>query len=207
MLRTLYSNVPITKAGAVPRVTSTGLRGITTSFTCCNNDDLKLNLGPAVYYGKATISIPISTLESSVTTTSTSKTSSVTQITSDVGQTSASTIDAASFATQSITSATQSPTDTTRDSTHSSIAIAAGLGVGIPVGLILVGLIAFLFYRLGQRQSRQVVAQQQEEHTEQTPALPVAVNSDHSDGSQNNEALLSGLEIGDRGFEAEMAYQ
>lgn len=188
------------------------------NFTCCNNDDLKLNLGPAVFYGKATVSIPISTLERSSTSSAsaTTKTSAITQTTSDVQQTSASTIDAASFATQS-TSATPSPTETNKSSTSSPTALAAGLGVGIPVALILVGLIAFLFYRLGQRQNRRALAQQQENHSDQTPDLPIPVQQDPSDGSpsdgsqsygsQHNEALLSGHEIGYRGFEAEMAHQ
>lgn len=153
----------------------------------------------------------ISTLSSSSTTSTTTQTST-TQTTSEVQQTAASTIDAATFASQSKTAALIS-TDTSKSSTSSSTALAAGLGVGIPVALILMGVVAFFFYRLGQRHNRQEHTQEKEvhlehsEHSGQTQNPAILVDAGYPDGSQHNEALLRGLQIGDRGLEAEMAHQ
>ncbi|KAI3391401.1 hypothetical protein diail_7442 [Diaporthe ilicicola] len=150
----------------------------------------------------------ISTLESSSATSTTTQTSGP-QTTSDVQQTAASTIDVATFASQS-TAAAPTSTDTSKSSTSSSTALAAGLGVGIPVVLILMGLVAFFFYRLGQRQNRQAHTQEKEvhlEHSDQRQNSAILVDAGYPDGSQHNEALLRGLQIGDRGLAAEMAHQ
>lgn len=79
------------------------------------------------------------------------------------------------------------------------------------------GLIAFCFYRMGQRQSRRAtqVAQQQQQQDgpEHASSLPIPIHSpaeaDHSD-SQHDEALLSRDMEADymhRGHEVELAHQ
>jgi hypothetical protein len=78
------------------------------------------------------------------------------------------------------------------------------------------GLVAFFFYRLGQRHNRQVHKEEKEVHTDhseqeepvgqqQPPAI--FVDAGYTPESQHNETLLRGLQIGDRGLEAEMAHQ
>lgn len=136
---------------------------------------------------------------------------STTQTTSTVGHSSESTIDAATFATQttSATSSNSSNTNSTNSSTTnpSSTALRAGLGAGIPAALAIIGLIAFLFYRMGLRQNRQAPAQQHELDAKPPPSLPVSDHSDHFDSAQHNEALLKRPKVHYSGYEAEMAHQ
>lgn len=153
------------------------------NFTCCSIPDLTYDLGPAVYYGKATVSIPISTLAGA--STSTASTSSTTQTASDAEDTALSTIDAATFAS----AATSTPTSTAaaaEDSSSSSskTGLAAGLGVGIPVALILAGLVAWLFYRLGKKQNGQAAAQQQEDEFQKSPEPPIPAYPAYQDQSE-----------------------
>lgn len=153
------------------------------NFTCCSIPDLTYDLGPAVYYGKATVDIPISTLAGA--STSTSSTSSSTQTASDAEDTALSTIDAATFAS----AATSTPTSTAaaaEDSSSSSskTGLAAGLGVGIPVALILAGLVAWLFYRLGKKQNGQAAAQQQEDEFQKSPEPPIPAYPAYQDQSE-----------------------
>jgi hypothetical protein len=78
------------------------------------------------------------------------------------------------------------------------------------------GLVAFFFYRLGQRHNRPAHTQEkeahlehseQEEHSDQRQNPVILVDAGYPDRSQHNETLLRGLQIGDRGLEAEMAHQ
>lgn len=175
------------------------------NFTCCSIEDLTYDLGPAVYYGKATVSIPISTLAGAAT--STSATSSTTQTASDAEGTGLSTIDAATFASAA-TAATSTSTGTAaaaEDSSSSSskTGLAAGLGVGIPVALILAGLVAWLFYRLGKKQNGQAAAQQQQDEFQKSPEPPIPAYpayppyQDQSEGTTSpaNEVLVHGLGV------------
>lgn len=184
------------------------------NFTCCSIPNLTYDLGPAVYYGKATVSIPISTLAGA--STSTSSTSSSTQTASDAEDTALSTIDAATFAS----AATSTPTSTAaaaEDSSSSSskTGLAAGLGVGIPVALILAGLVAWLFYRLGKKQNGQAAAQQQEDEFQKSPEPPIPAYpaypayQDQSEGtiSPGNEVLLSGLETQEAAYDPHKPYE
>ncbi|KAM0815594.1 putative Mid2 domain-containing protein [Seiridium cardinale] len=183
------------------------------NFTCCDNDDLTTKLGPAVFYGTAAVSIAISTLASSTVATLTDK-SSTEKTTSSSQQQSLSTIDAGSFsiltsASVTSTSILGSPTSTVASvsETYSSKALPIGLGVGIPVGLLVIALVGFLFFRLGRSQSRGASELQREGQATKNSSQLVATHPDHTSVAQYRDASAYGFEIDSRNLKAEMAHR
>ncbi|KAF7529950.1 hypothetical protein G7054_g9721 [Neopestalotiopsis clavispora] len=133
------------------------------NFTCCDNPELTMALGPAVFYGTAQAQVVISTLGTSSSTTMTVTTSTSSTASQ---QFTASTMDVTGYSTETPVS-TQDATPVAATSsaaavsqTPSSKALPMGLGVGIPVGLALIALVAYLFFRLGQRRSQPPVPDQ-----------------------------------------------
>ncbi|KAI1847055.1 hypothetical protein JX265_006751 [Neoarthrinium moseri] len=182
------------------------------NFTCCDKQDLTMQLGPAVFFGTAAVSIGISTLVSSTAVAASTGTQSTGVTTSNAQQPSVSTIDAGSFSIPSTTqsqssSAAPSSTVTEEGASSSSKPLAIGLGVGIPVGLILIALLSFFFFRLGRRQSQRDVIQEKDNYTFKTAGSIVPPYSEHSFGGHPEGLMTRGYEMDGQGPKVEMAGQ
>lgn len=137
-----------------------------------------MELGPAVFYGTAEAEVVISTLTTSLASSTEGAATTDTETSSDTSQSVFSTMDLGSFVTPTPTpTPTQDPApyssaSATTFSETSSKALPIGLGVGIPLGVIIIALVGFLCFRLGQRRIQSPVANQISRHDAKTSGPP-----------------------------------
>ncbi|ETS73577.1 hypothetical protein PFICI_14523 [Pestalotiopsis fici W106-1] len=130
------------------------------NFTCCENPELTMELGPAVFYGTAMAQVAISTLGvfSSQTTTSLipkpSASSNVSQVTALTTMNATGYYSTETPVPTQDTTTTPAATSSASRTSPSSKALQIGLGVGISLGLAAIALVAYMFFRLGQRRSQ-----------------------------------------------------
>lgn len=137
-----------------------------------------MELGPAVFYGTAQAEVAISTLTTSLASSTEGAATTGTEASSAASQSVFSTMDLGSFVTPTPTpTPTQDSTPFSSESATifrgtSSKALPIGLGVGIPLGIIIIALVGFLCFRLGQRRSQSPVANQISRHDAKTSGPP-----------------------------------
>lgn len=164
-----------------------------------------MNLDPAVFCGTAEAEIAISTLTTSLASSTEGAVTTATKTSSDASQSIFSTMDLCSFVTSTPTpTSTPDPTPSSSESATSSRkasskTLTIGLGVEFPSEVIIIALVGFLCFRLGQRRSQSPVANRISQHDTKRSGLPPPHTTDGS-------AHAPGQEMDGQSLMAEMAY-
>lgn len=120
------------------------------NFTCCNISNLSFKAAGAEVYTHASVNLALTTL-----VTSNFSSSPTTSYQPQLATQSKSDVTAST--TESFTQTALSPSNTATGSKPTALPI--GLGVGIPLAIILIAVACFASWRLGRRQTEQAYAQ------------------------------------------------
>ncbi|ORY01837.1 hypothetical protein BCR34DRAFT_90749 [Clohesyomyces aquaticus] len=168
------------------------------NFTCCKVPDLTLNLGGAVVYTHAAPVLGISSLVTSAAVISSTATPIPTSIISVPANATISNSNSLSTPTTTDSPNSNNLTSPATPSNPSS-GLKIGLGVGIPLGLILIAAACFLFWRLGRQQSQQ-------QQAKPTDKLPPDYYSPVDNRNLQRNTLAFNLEADGRELKSEMAH-